>query len=255
VDPSDPPVPQLCDFLMHLVQEKQFTQGMVKSYRSAICTTICQSGGPDLSAHPILRELVNSLKINAPKATSKVPQWDVFIVLEALKGPPFEPANTCDAAHWSYKTAFLLALATAKRRSELHAVDYTAIRWEKDIVHLSLLPDFVAKKQRRGETFPPIMVPSLAHTLGSKDPNRSLCPFRALKWYLEKSKPTRSSQRRLFISFTKPGKEIAAPTLSRWIVKAVTIALDSNRDLECNRGTLRAHEVRAIATSLAHMRS
>ena len=97
--------------------------------------------GPRLSAHPILRELVNSLKINAPKATYKVPQWDVFIVVQALKGPPFEPAITCDAAHWSYKTAFLLALATAKRLSELHANDYKAIRWEKDKVHLSLLTD------------------------------------------------------------------------------------------------------------------
>jgi len=255
VDPGDPPIPQLCEFLMYLIHEKKFTQGTVKSYRSAICTTIRQSGGPDLSVNPILRELVNSLKINAPKAAIKVPQWDVFIVLEALKGPPFEPANTCDAAHWSYKTAFLLALATAKRRSELHAIDYKAIRWEKDMVHLSVLPDFVAKNQRPGESFPPIVVPSLAHTLGSKDPNRSLCPFRALKWYLEKSSTKRSSQRRLFISFTKTGKEIAAPTLSRWIVKAVTIALDSNGELECNRGTPRAHEVRAIATSLARVRA
>jgi len=47
VDPCDPPVPQLCDFLMHLGQEKHFTQGTVKSYRLAICTTIRQCGGPD----------------------------------------------------------------------------------------------------------------------------------------------------------------------------------------------------------------
>jgi uncharacterized membrane protein len=73
---------------MYLIQEKQFTQGTVKSYRSAICTTIRQSGGPDLSVNPILRELVNSLKQNAPNATLKVPKWDVFLVLEALKGPP-----------------------------------------------------------------------------------------------------------------------------------------------------------------------
>jgi hypothetical protein len=64
VDPSDPLVQQLCEFLMFLTQEKKFSQGTVKSYRSAICTTIRQSGGPDLSINPILRELVNSLKIN-----------------------------------------------------------------------------------------------------------------------------------------------------------------------------------------------
>jgi hypothetical protein len=103
--------------------------------------------------------------------------------------------------------------------------------------------------------FPPIVVPALAHTLPHADMNRKLCPHRALKWYLEKSKTSRSTQRRLFISFSKPGKEIAAPTLSRWIVKAVTIAMELNGQLPCNENTPRAHEVRAIATSLAIMRS
>jgi hypothetical protein len=131
VDPSDPLVQQLCDFLLFLTQEKKFSHGTVKSYRSAICTTIRQSGGSDLSANPILRELVNSLKINAPKSALRVPQWDVYLVLEALKGQPFEPPTTCDLAHWSYKTAFLLALATAKRRSELHAIEFNTMRWGK----------------------------------------------------------------------------------------------------------------------------
>ncbi len=255
VDPSDPLVQQLCDFLLFLIQEKKFSQGTVKSYRSAICTTIRQSGGPDLASNPILRELVNSLKINAPKSAPRVPQWDVYLVLEALKGPPFEPPTTCDLAHWSYKTAFLLALATAKRRSELHAIEFKATRWEKNEVQLFLLPEFVAKNQRPGEAFPPIVVPSLAHTLRHEDRNRTLCPHRALKWYLEKSKHHRSAQRRLFISFSKPGKEISAPTLSRWIVKAVTIAMELNGKLPCNENTPRAHEVRAIATSLAITRS
>jgi integrase len=240
---------------MFLTQEKKFSQGTVKSYRSAICTTIRQSGGPDLSINPILRELINSLKINASKPAIKVPQWDIYLVLEALKGPPFEPASTCTIAHWSYKTAFLLALATAKRRSELHAIEFQATRWEKDAVQLFLLPEFIAKNQRPGEEFPPIVVPALAHTLRHDDPNRTLCPHRALKWYLEKSKASRSSQRRLFISFSKPDKEIAASTLSRWIVKAVTMAMELNGKLSCIKNTPRAHEVRAIATSIALSRS
>jgi integrase len=255
VDPSDPLVQQLCDFLLYLTQENKFSHGTVKSYRSAICTTIRQSGGSDLSANPILRELVNSLKINAPKSALRVPQWDVYLVLEALKGQPFEPPTTCDLAHWSYKTAFLLALATAKRRSELHAIEFNTMRWGKKEVHLFLLPEFIAKNQRPGETFPAIVIPAMAHTLRKGDPDRTLCPHRALKWYLEKSKSLRSSQRRLFISFSKSGKEIAAPTLSRWIVKAVTIAMIQNGQLLCIKNTPRAHEVRAIATSLAIIRS
>ena len=150
VDPCNPPVNQLTEFLLYLHKEKNLSQGTVKSYRSAICTTIRQSGGPDLASDPILRELVNSLKIIGPKPIPRVPDWDVFIVLEALKSNPFEPPEKCTLENWSYKTAFLMALATAKRRSELHALDYNSIRWAEDSVTLSTLPDFVAKNQRPG---------------------------------------------------------------------------------------------------------
>ncbi len=100
-----------------------------------------------------------------------------------------------------------------------------------------------------------MIVPSLAKTLDHKDMNRTLCPVRALKWYIEKSKDLRSFQRRLFISLSVQGKEISAATLSRWIVKAVTIAMETNGDLLSISGTPRAHEVRAIATSLALARA
>jgi len=255
VDPCNPPVNQLTEFLLYLHKEKNLSQGTVKSYRSAICTTIRQSGGPDLASDPILRELVNSLKIIGPKPIPRVPDWDVFIVLEALKSNPFEPPEKCTLENWSYKTAFLMALATAKRRSELHALDYNSIRWAEDSVTLSTLPDFVAKNQRPGETFPIIKVPSLSKTLTKSDTHRRVCPVRALRWYLHKSKDLRTNQRRVFISFSKVGKEIAQATLSRWIVKAISISLKENGNLPCNRATPRAHEVRAVATSLALLRS
>ncbi len=255
VDPCNPPITQLTEFLLYLAQEKHLSQGTVKSYRSAICTTIRQSGGPDLASDPILRELVISLKKIGPIHSPRLPDWDVFIVLEALKNKPFEPPESCTLENWSYKTAFLLALATAKRRSELHALDYQSIRWAEDSVTLSTLPDFVAKNQRPGEQFPIIKVPSLAKTLPKSDPHRRVCPVRSLRWYLHKSKDLRTNQRRVFISYSKIGKEIAQATLSRWIVKAISISLKENGNLPCNRATPRAHEVRAIATSLALMRS
>jgi hypothetical protein len=255
VDPCDPPVNQLTEFLLYLAKEKNLSQGTVKSYRSAICTTIRQSGGPDLASDPILRELINSLRIIGLNRTPRVPDWDVFIVLQALKDKPFEPPDTCTLENWSYKTAFLMSLATAKRRSELHALDYNSIRWAEDSVTLSTLPDFVAKNQRPGETFPIIKVPSLAKTLSKSDTHRRVCPVRALRWYLHKSKDLRTNQRRVFISYSKVGKEIAQATLSRWIVKAISISLKENGNLPCNRATPRAHEVRAIATSLALQRS
>ncbi len=93
VDPCDPLVSQLCDFLLHLKDDRNFTQGTVKSYRWAICTTIHQSRDPDLSVDPLLKKLVTSLHIHNPHATPRIPQWDVYVMWEALKGKPSKPLD------------------------------------------------------------------------------------------------------------------------------------------------------------------
>ena len=52
------------------------------------------------------------------------PVWDVALVLQSLTGAPCEPLRTCDERFLAQKTLFLLALASAKRIGELHALSY-----------------------------------------------------------------------------------------------------------------------------------
>ena len=59
---------------------------------------------------------------------------------------PFEPMKDTDLKHLTLKTAFLLALASDKRRSEIHAWKVSNLgQWEK----VALFPssDFIAKNQ------------------------------------------------------------------------------------------------------------
>ena len=56
-----------------------------------------------------------SMKLQRPRFTLVLPQWDLGIVLEALSKPPCEPP--CE--HLTLKIVFLLAMASAGRRSEL----------------------------------------------------------------------------------------------------------------------------------------
>ena len=51
-----------------------------------------------------------------------VPSWDLDVVLGALNSPPFEPLGGADLKWLSIKTAFLLAVTSARRVSELHAL-------------------------------------------------------------------------------------------------------------------------------------
>ena len=46
-------------------------------------------------------------------------QWDLGIVLEALSKHPYEPLREASLKHLTLKTVFLLAMASARRCSEL----------------------------------------------------------------------------------------------------------------------------------------
>ena len=76
------------------------------------------------------------------------PAWDVTLVFQSLTGAPYEPLRTCDERFLAQKTLFLLALASAKRIGELHALSYRVSHsrnWGE--VSFSFVPGFVAKTQ------------------------------------------------------------------------------------------------------------
>lgn len=69
----------------------------------------------------------------------------------------------------------------------------------------------------------PVVIPALS---GGKGCSGSLlCPVRALRIYLRKTKNFRRGRKRLFISYVKSyDKEICPSTTSRWIVDNVRFA-------------------------------
>ena len=70
------------------------------------------------------------------------------LVLQSLTGAPYEPLQTCEEHFLAQKTLLLLALASAKRIGELHALSYRVSHsrgWAE--VSFSFVPGFVAKTQ------------------------------------------------------------------------------------------------------------
>ena len=62
-----------------------------------------------------------SMELQRPRLTPVLLQWDLGIFLEALQ-PPYEPLREASLKHLTLKTVFLLAMASAGRRSELQAL-------------------------------------------------------------------------------------------------------------------------------------
>ncbi|KAL8561580.1 hypothetical protein ACOMHN_024816 [Nucella lapillus] len=56
-DPFPPSRTHLVNFMGHLSQSLNLSSSSVRGYRAAIYTTLCQTGGPDFSEDPLLRDL------------------------------------------------------------------------------------------------------------------------------------------------------------------------------------------------------
>ena len=94
-----------------------------------------------------LHRLLSSFHRDRPKSSRNLPKWNVSVVLNELTKAPFEPMKDTDLKHLSLKTAFLLALVSGKRRTEIHAWVANKVsnlgQWEK----VALFPsDFIARK-------------------------------------------------------------------------------------------------------------
>ena len=150
---------------MYLYQDLNRRPSTIDGYRTAIVDTL----GP--TAHHIahnadLHRLLSSFHRDRPKSSRNLPKWNLSVVLNELTKVPFEPMKDTDLKHLTLKTAFLLALASGKRRSEIHAWVANKVsnlgQWEK----VALFPssDFIAKNQlaREGsQSASPVTIPAL----------------------------------------------------------------------------------------------
>ena len=192
---------------------------------------------------------------------STIPRWDIFLVLAFLREARFEPLHQASYADLTYKTFFLITLATARRVSEVHSLSglMNDVSFLSDgSAQLVFLPDFLAKNQSAGVPSPIITVPSLERIVCQDDPDRVNCPVRALKLYRNKSQKYRShGQRRLFLSVNQVHKQdIRKPAMAKWAVKIVQDAYAwADRQAVSSHLPLitpRPHEIRAWSASLAH---
>ena len=123
VAPVNASVPVVVDFLIHLRQDKGLSVSAVKGYCSALNSVLALKG-LDLAASREITTLLRSFARSVNPVELRPPAWDVSLVLQSLTGAPYKPLRTCEERFLAQKTLFLLALASAKRIGELHALSY-----------------------------------------------------------------------------------------------------------------------------------
>ena len=216
MDFSTPSVKQISDFFMCLYQDLNWCPSTIDGYRTAIIDTL----GP--TAHHIahnadLHRLLSSFHRDRPKSSRNLPKWNLSVVLNELTKAPFEPMKNTDLKHLTLNTAFLLALASGKHRSKIHAWVANKVsnlgQWEK--VAFFWLPSQKPTSKRSSQSVSPVTIPALTtivHRQFKED--RTLCLVRTLRYYLDRTKDLRGSRSLLFISFKKDIPQTSDPLLS-----------------------------------------
>jgi integrase len=221
--------------------------------------------GIDVGHNADISALMANFARDASRLHAEVPAWNLSLVLHMLTKEPFEPLQKASTKNLTLKTVFLVSLATAKRCGEIHALRRDTIKWSenRDTVYLYPDPSFISKTalaNKGPRSFSPISLDSLSKTLGQDmDEDRSLCPVRAIRFYLKRTDAFRKEQKKLFISSQSGRKtEIAKSTISSWLKQGITMAYqtagpDDRRLFDVRK--VKGHQVRAAATSWAYTKS
>ena len=131
VDFRSLPVKDIAQFLLYLFQDRKLQPSTIDGYRSAIADKL-GNVPVNISKDENLTRLLDSFHRDRPKGRRGIPSWNLSLVLHQLTKPPFEPLKEASLKHLTFKTAFLLALGSGKRRSEIYAWLHKNIRHQSD---------------------------------------------------------------------------------------------------------------------------
>lgn len=196
----------------------------------------------------IVQFLKACIKIRPPRKPV-FPTWDLSTVLEALSKEPFFPLESISLWDLTLKLSFLIAIMSAKRVSEIHALLIKE-------PHLVLYPDRVVL--RPSEQFIPKVASSFLFNSeinlpvfrSNKGHPHTLYVKSTIVSYLKATEPFRKVENLVVISHGPRKGQAASPrTIATWLIKIIkrTYIIQSLPILD----GLKAHSTRAVATSWA----
>ena len=259
LDPFTMSEGQIAQYLKHLY-DKGLLPATIRVHRAAL-SSVLKHTHIDISNSVIINDMLKRFELERPRVKRVLPQFDINLVLRQLLKPPFVDANGSDMLIplplMAYKLAFLLALATGSRASELHALSRASGRFKIDrsqdgrkTLTIHTHPGFLAKNARPTVIQQPFVIPSMKQMVGPREPERLWCPVRAVEAYISRTpdgafsvEDTRLLRHPISTIRTTKGH------VSMWIrntIKEAYSAAGKDTDTVHNR----AHEVRAIAHSL-----
>ncbi len=183
--------------------------------------------------------------------------WELSVVLECLMAAPFEPLESAPERILTLKVTLLLALTSLKRVGDMQALSVSemCMVFAPDLVKVTLLPrpgyvpkvlstSFHSQVVKLHSFHPP------PFASGEDERLHMLCPVRALKIYIDRSKLWRKSPQ-LLVCFGagRRGFATSKHRISHWLRDAISLTYEV-RGLHSPL-SIRAHSTRSVASAQA----
>ena len=260
VDPVTCSVATILSFLQGLLDAGQSPQSL-KGYLASMAACHMGLDGKAVGSLPLVVRFMKGARRLRPMPRRFFPKWDLVTVLDGLCKAPFEPLESIDLKHLSFKTALLLALASGKRVSDLSAlsVQQSCMVVADDLSRVTLRPNPAFQAKVLNANFRSMVIDLSAFSpppFRSEEERRlnALCPVRALLAYVARTRGFRTTDQLLvcFAGGTKHGAALSKQRLSHWIVEAIAMAYSAVG--KAPPAGIKAHSTRGVSTSWALFR-
>ena len=255
VNPVDPTGPQLADFFTYLFYDKGLQFSTLRGYRASILSVLSRSAPVSPYTDSVLKGLFKAFQLQRPVVARSLPVWDLGIVLQGLKRPPFEPIRKASLRLLSLKTLFLFTLAAGARRGEVLALIRPGIKFTDHCEEVVVFPDpsFIPKTRRGVSSGKPFIVEALKRHVDRRSEDRLLCPVRALLAFLDRTKDPAflAGRTRLFLPLGDSKGNLSAHSHKVQIISTIEEAYAAMDTRLADDFSLRMHDLRMLSFSLA----
>ena len=205
IDPFCPAVSDLVHFLTELFEQgKQYAT--INTYRSAISSTVPPLDGSPLGQHKIVCSFMRGVFNKRPPKPRYSGTWEVSVVTNLFEKWPDN--SNLDIKRLSRKCAMLLALSSAKRQSDLHALDLAFMQYLPEGVEFKIPGLTKTRLPEKDVTF---FFPALKG-------NVQLCPVACLREYIKKTENHRNRSgdgQPLFLATQRPYSPVSSTSIVR----------------------------------------
>ncbi len=186
-------------------------------------------GGQSVGKDPLITCFLCGVMRLRPRVWSRVPHWDLAVVLEALCKPPFEPIEEISERLLTLKTVLLLAISSLKRVGDLQALSVAPsfLDFAPSLAKAFLYPRAGYVPKVPSSVPRPVVLQAFCPP-PSREPDQKrlncMCPVLALDVYFHRTALWRKTDQ-LLVCYGPPKKGLPASkqTLSRWIVDAIIV--------------------------------